>query len=135
MAPLVNIEAAEASVPADKKRELAAIGEANFGQVNGSLKAALGAGAVAAKNYVFEVDAFICGEPGPLRSLDDGRVGGVVATCCAAGQLAVLIELERTHKAALVSYFAWRGTDDAGAVAPVLLAAAHGRVEVVVSLG
>ena len=66
---LVDVEAAQCAVPADRTRELAAIGEANFGQFNRTVAAALAAGATAVETEVAEVDAFNCGEPGALRAL------------------------------------------------------------------
>ena len=111
---LVDIEAAEAAVPADKIRELATIGEAQFGHFNRTVAGALAAGATAVRSSVFEVDAFNCGEPGPLRALPTEEVWRAFKVACSAGQLAVLVELRRTHGEAVAAYLAGKGGDAIG---------------------
>ena len=103
---LVNIENAEAAVPADKERELMNIGASNFAQFNRTVAAALDAGVDAVAYEVHEVDAFNCGEPQPLRVLDAARVPTAFLTACAAGQLTVLVELRRMHGDAVAAYLA-----------------------------
>ena len=111
---LVDVAAAQCAVPADKERELATIGAANFGQINRTVAAALGAGAVAALTYVSEVDAFNCGEPGPLRALAEVRVGDAFLAACSAGQLAVLMELREARAEAMAAYLAGEGGNGKG---------------------
>ena len=131
---LVNVATAQCAVPADKERELATIGPANFGQINRTVAAALGAGAVAAMANVYEVDAFNCGERGPLQALAEARVWRAFKVACSAGQLVVLVELWRVQTEAVVAYLAGEGGDGRGGWEPLWTASLNGRVEVVVWL-
>ena len=54
---LVDVEAADAAVEADKVRELGRIGEENFGRINQAVATALYAAAVSVRSNVPEVDA------------------------------------------------------------------------------
>ena len=128
---LVDVAAAQCAVPADKERELAAIGPANHGRINHTVAAALVAGATAVRDHVSEVDAFNCGEPGPLRALTADRVPAVFAAACAAGQLAVLVELRRAHNETVTAYLAGEGGRGDGGWYPLWVAALDGRREVV----
>ena len=61
---LVDVEAADVAVKADKVRELAAIGHQNIGQLNDTVAGALGAAAVAVGHDVSDaINAYVCGEP------------------------------------------------------------------------
>ena len=124
---LVDVAAAQAAVPADKERELAAIGETSFGQINRTVAAALIAGAYAVGYNVSEVDAFNCGEPGPLRALAEARVGDAFIAACAAGQLAVLVELREARAEAVAAYLAAEGENGDGGWHPMWVASKAGR--------
>ena len=104
-AHLVDVEAAQCAVPADKARELATIGPENFAELNRTVQAALISGAfvMSGLEATIEVDAFSCGEPGPLQALAAGQVTDVFMAACSAGQLAVLVELQRAHGEALAA--------------------------------
>ena len=58
--------------------------------------------------HLFEVDAFNCGEPKPLRSISADRVPHMFVAACCAGQLAILVELRRVQRAAVVQYLSGR---------------------------
>jgi hypothetical protein len=64
---------AEAAVETDRVRELAAVAAQPGGveQVNAATRAALYAAYTAALNRISEVDSYMCGEPWPLRRLND----------------------------------------------------------------
>ena len=128
---LVNVGDADCAVPADKERELAAIGPANFERINKIVKAALRASnnVYVGNEHIFEVDAFNCGEPKPLRSISADRVPQIFVTACRAGQLAVLVELRRVQRAAVVQYLSGRRTS--GDWAPVWTASLGGHCAVV----
>ena len=128
---LVDVAGGQCAVQADRERELATIGEANFGAMNRTVAAALGAGATAAHLHVSEVDAFNCGEPGPLRVMEEGRVGKAFHAACSAGQMAVLVELREARAEAVAAYLAGVGEDEDGGWLPVWLASLQGRLEVV----
>ena len=114
---LVDVEASQCAVAADKERELANIGEENWPTINRTVNAALDAGAMALSAQVWEVDAFNCGEPGPLRTLADEQVGRAFAAASSAGQLAVLIELHRARAVAVAACLKWSdGLQAAGAL-------------------
>lgn len=106
---LVDVEASQCAVAADKERELANIGEEKeyWPTINRTVSAALDAGAMAVSAQAWEVDAFNCGEPGPLRTLADEQVGRAFAAASSAGQLAVLIELHRTRAEAVAANLKW----------------------------
>ena len=128
---LVDVAAAQCAVPADKERELATIGEKNLAQVNRTVAAALAAGSVAALHNVAEVDAFSCGEPGPLRVLASERVFDAFLAACAAGQLAVLVELQQVHSEAVAAYLSGEGGNRQGEWQPMWTASHEGRCAVV----
>ena len=107
---LVDVADAQCAVPADKERELATIGPENLGQINKIVRGAVAAGCVAAGNNINEVDAFNCGERGPLRVLAAPHVPMALQAACAAGQLAVLMELQQAHGEAMAAHLA--GTED-----------------------
>ena len=71
---LVDVETAQAAVPADKVRELAAIGPENFKRINQIVAAAMESGYTALLNEVIEVDLFNVGEPKLLHALSSSRV-------------------------------------------------------------
>ena len=125
---LVDVEAAQCAVPEDKRRELAAIGEANFGRINRTVGAAMAAGAAVAEGEVTEVDAFNCGELEPLRALPAERVCEVFAAACSAGQLAVLVGLRRVHGGVVAAYLAGKGGDGNGGWESVFRASVNGRL-------
>ena len=127
---LVNIEAAEAAVLADKTRELAKIGHANFAFVNRTVSAAL----VSAANNLSTgseigafVDAFSCGELGSLRALTAASVVELFNLACSAGQLAMLVELQRTHGEAVAAFL----STELGTFAPIFQASSSGRCAVI----
>ena len=123
---LVDVAEARAAVQADKDRELARIGSENFAQFNRTVAAALAAGALAVRWNVSEVDAFSCGEPGPLRALAEERVPAVFRAACAAGQLAVMLELWHGRGETVVAYL----QGEKGKWELVYLAAMNGHVAV-----
>lgn len=127
---LVNIEAAECAVLEDKIRELQNIGVENFSLFNRNVAAALSSGATAVKLQVHEIDSFMCGEPGPLRSLPPERVPKAFAAACAAGQHEVLSELLRERRSEVRSYLAGADGSD-GKWYPMLCAASNGHLAVV----
>ena len=97
---LVDAANAQCVVPADKERVLATIGPENLGKLNKIVRGGRGGG-VAAGNNINEVDAFNCSERGPLRVLAAPHVRMELQAACAAGQLAVLMELQQAHGEAI----------------------------------
>ena len=128
-AHLVDVEAAQCAVAADRDRELAAIGASNFALFNRTVASALQAGAAAVNANTAVVDSFACGEPGPLRALPKERVPSAFTAACTAGQLAVLMELRDAHTEAVEAYLAGRGEGGKGAWQPVWTASMNGRLE------
>ena len=128
---LVDVERAQCAVPADKERELATIGPANFKEINRVVGSAVSAGSTVVEMHVSEVDAFNCGEPGPLQVLAKARVWRAFKVACSAGQLAVLKELRRTRTEEVAAYLAGDGGDGDGGWEPVWTAAIDGQHEVV----
>ena len=126
-AHLVDVEAAQCAVEADRDRELAAIGAANFALFNRTVAGALQAGAAAVNANTAVVDSFACGEPGPLRALPKERVPSAFTAACTAGQLAVLMELRDAHAEAVAAYLAGKGEGGKGAWQPVWTASMNGR--------
>ena len=130
-AHIVDVAAAQCAVPADKARELAAIGAENHAWVNRTGAAALSTGVTAARANVSEVDAFDCGEPGSLRALAVARVAAAFLAACSAGQLVVLVELRRAHGEAVSAYLAGERGGGDGKWNPVWVASLNGRRDVV----
>ena len=128
---LVDVEAAQCAVQADRERELGAIGEHNFGHINRTVQAALNSGAVAMAKEVAEVDAYNCGEPDPMRALPAERVGLVFRAAAAAGQLEVLMETKRMHGEAVWAYLLGNGYGGEGRWMPMWEASHGGRLAVV----
>jgi len=97
---MVDVASAECAVPADKERELRTIGEGNFAALNRTVAGSMMAGAQAAMNAVWEVDAFNCGEPEALRRLPSSRLEAAMVAAGSAGQVASLSYLldERVSK-------------------------------------
>ena len=114
-ADIMDIEAAEAAVPADKERELATIGTTNFPQFNRTVAAALSSGASAASLKVFESEVFNCGEPGPLSM---AHVWRALSAACSSGQLATLVELWHTNTGAVAEYLTEKTGDGEGFLRP-----------------
>ena len=139
-AELVDVEASQCAVPEDKRRELAAIGAANFGRINRTVSAALISGARAAESQVDEVDAYNCGEPAPLRALEAENVWLAFEVACSAGQLEVLMKLHQEHGEAVAMYLAGNAMGGVGGSFtpngwggwyPVWIASLNGRLAVV----
>jgi len=128
---LVDVAAAQCAVPADKERELAAIGPANFARINRIVAAALQAGAIAVEANIFEVDSFNCGEASKLDFLPSSRVGKAFIVACSAGQLAVLVELRRARPKSVAAYLAGEEGDGKGGWHPVWEASMNGHCGVV----
>ena len=114
-AQLVDVETAQCAVPADKARELATIGRENFAELNRTVQAALISGSFVMSGHeaTIEADAFSCGETGPLQALAAGQVPDVFMAACSAGQLAVLVELQRAHGEALAACLSSERVDSA----------------------
>jgi hypothetical protein len=121
---LVDVLQAEAAVPADVVRELAAIRESPGGAkgVNKAVRQALLAGMVAVREGESAVDAYRCGEPEALSAMPGEKVLGAVKAACAAGEAgAVAALLGRAGVAARV----------AGDPHALFSASGNGHVEVV----
>ena len=102
-----------------------------FMQVNRAVTAAMIAGSIAVSANVSEVDAFNCGEPGLLRALAAERLPEAFMVACAAGQLAVLLELRRMHGEAVAAYVAGKTRGGEGAWQPIFQASTNGHCAVV----
>ena len=123
---MVLVEKCQVAVPADKIRELGAIGEENLPRLNKEVRSSLGAGASAVNQAVSEVDAYACRETEALRSLSGDRAMQAFIAAASAGQLEAMFELAALQlNLTDFSSLEWN---------PLVLASANGHVETVKAL-
>ena len=81
-------------------------------------------------NDVPEMDAYMCGEPKPLRDLSPGKIGDVIDQACGTGQVAVLTALSDERPDEFMAHLEGVYSDE-GAWSPIYSAALGGHFQAI----